>query len=185
MKRRRGSGASNRSRSASSRAKNAGAGRGARGRTAGPRGNVPHDPSAGRSRSTQPRLARRSQDSIQARSNRQRVSNFGGRITRPANQRRTVASTGIPALLDAQPWDSLFRIVEASGVDPDPAMKRLRHYAELLIDWNRRVSNLISRNDETRLVERHLRESLEPLRLLRESRAQRWLDFGSGAGLPA
>ncbi len=54
-----------------------------------------------------------------------------------------------------------------------------------MILWNRTVSNLISRNDESRIVERHLVESLEPSAWLRESGAGSWLDFGSGAGYPA
>lgn len=63
-------------------------------------------------------------------------------------------------------------------------LPRLRRYAEMLLEWNRNVSNLISGHDEPRIVERHLRESLEPAGWLRESRAGRWLDFGAGAGLP-
>lgn len=61
----------------------------------------------------------------------------------------------------------------------------LRRYSELLLDWNRNVSNLISRHDEPRILERHIRESIEPSRLLAGVNAQRWLDLGSGAGLPA
>jgi 16S rRNA (guanine527-N7)-methyltransferase len=47
------------------------------------------------------------------------------------------------------------------------------------------VSNLISRNDEPRIVARHIVESIEPAQWLKESGAERWMDFGSGAGLPA
>lgn len=54
----------------------------------------------------------------------------------------------------------------------------------MILTWNRSVSNLISGNDEIRIVERHLLESLAPARLLRESGAKRFVDFGSGAGLP-
>jgi 16S rRNA (guanine527-N7)-methyltransferase len=43
----------------------------------------------------------------------------------------------------------------------------------------------MSGNDEQRFVERHLLESLEPAYWLRESGAKRWVDFGSGGGLPA
>ena len=55
----------------------------------------------------------------------------------------------------------------------------------MLIEWNRSVSNLISNNDEARIVERHIAESVEPAAWLKISPAIRWLDFGSGAGLPA
>jgi 16S rRNA G527 N7-methylase RsmG len=51
--------------------------------------------------------------------------------------------------------------------------------------WNRTVSNLISKNDEGRIVARHVVESLEHAAWLRESGCDRWLDFGSGAGFPA
>jgi 16S rRNA (guanine527-N7)-methyltransferase len=64
-------------------------------------------------------------------------------------------------------------------------MPRLRRYAELVIHWNRSVSNLLSRNDEERFVERHLLESLGPLRALLASGHARWIDIGSGGGLPA
>jgi 16S rRNA (guanine527-N7)-methyltransferase len=63
-------------------------------------------------------------------------------------------------------------------------MPRLRRFAELLVEWNRNVSNLISGHDEPRIVGRHLGESLEPAGWLREAKAGRWLDFGAGAGLP-
>jgi 16S rRNA (guanine527-N7)-methyltransferase len=47
------------------------------------------------------------------------------------------------------------------------------------------VSNLISHNDEERFVERHLLESVSPAHWLLASGSTRWIDFGSGAGLPA
>jgi 16S rRNA (guanine527-N7)-methyltransferase len=55
----------------------------------------------------------------------------------------------------------------------------------LLLEWNGGVSNLISRNDVPRLVERHFTESVEPAHWLKASGAKRWLDLGSGGGLPA
>ena len=61
----------------------------------------------------------------------------------------------------------------------------MRQFGALVIDWNRKVSNLISRNDEGRIVARHFAESIEPAYRLRESGARSWLDFGSGAGFPA
>jgi 16S rRNA (guanine527-N7)-methyltransferase len=67
----------------------------------------------------------------------------------------------------------------------DAATAKLRTYALELLQWNRGVSNLISRNDEARLVERHLAESLAPATALREAGCERLLDLGSGAGLPA
>ena len=92
---------------------------------------------------------------------------------------------GIDRLIDRQPWDSLVPHLLKAGADPDATILRLKAYARLLIEWNRGVSNLISRNDEQRIVERHIAESLEPAAWLKSSLANRWLDFGSGAGLPA
>lgn len=64
-------------------------------------------------------------------------------------------------------------------------MDRLKAYSRLLVEWNRGVSNLISRNDEMRFVERHLLESLGPAPRLRAAGAQHLVDLGSGGGLPA
>jgi 16S rRNA (guanine527-N7)-methyltransferase len=47
------------------------------------------------------------------------------------------------------------------------------------------VSNLISRNDEPRIVTRHVLESLEPVSWIAKDQIDEWLDFGSGAGFPA
>ena len=90
----------------------------------------------------------------------------------------------VRSVLDAQPWDSLAPHL-VTAAHPGEAMAHMRQYSVSLVEWNRNVSNLISRNDEARFVSRHLRESIEPLRWLKECGAQRWLDFGSGAGLPA
>jgi 16S rRNA (guanine527-N7)-methyltransferase len=60
----------------------------------------------------------------------------------------------------------------------------MRRYAELLILWNRSISNLLSRNDEDRFVARHLCESVGPLRELLEAKIPNWIDIGSGGGLP-
>ena len=84
--------------------------------------------------------------------------------------------------LARQPWDLLRPLLEGVSDDPAKTIERLRHYARLLFDWNRGVSNLVSHNDEPRLVERHLFESLAPARFLKESGCQRFVDFGSGAG---
>jgi 16S rRNA (guanine527-N7)-methyltransferase len=88
------------------------------------------------------------------------------------------------AIVARQPWDSLIPHLERAGADPAMAMPRLRRYAEMLVEWNRNVSNLISGHDEPRLVQRHLGESLEAAAWLLEAKAGRWLDFGAGAGLP-
>ncbi|HYM80370.1 MAG TPA: 16S rRNA (guanine(527)-N(7))-methyltransferase RsmG [Candidatus Limnocylindria bacterium] len=75
--------------------------------------------------------------------------------------------------------------MEKAGADSASTVERLRDYGQLLLEWNRTASNLVSRDDESRLVERHIRESLEPIAWLMESGCQRWLDVGSGGGFPA
>jgi len=88
-------------------------------------------------------------------------------------------------VLKRQPWNDLIPHLLKIGADPAESVFRLRRYCELLLQWNRKVSNLISRNDEPRIVARHIVESIEPAYWLNECGAKRWLDFGSGAGLPA
>lgn len=91
----------------------------------------------------------------------------------------------IAPVLARQPWDSLRPALLPVDGDVETVLTRLKHYAQLLLEWNRGVSNIMSRNDEDRIVERHLLESVEPANRLRESGAKRWIDFGSGAGFPA
>ena len=64
-------------------------------------------------------------------------------------------------------------------------MEQLRKFTEMLVDWNQRVSNLFSKNDLHRIVERHILESVEPAHWLKASGSSRWVDLGSGGGLPA
>lgn len=71
------------------------------------------------------------------------------------------------------------------GADVPAARERLRAFARLVLSWNASASNLISRNDEARIVERHLFESIAPGSLVRSVGASRWIDLGSGAGFPA
>jgi 16S rRNA (guanine(527)-N(7))-methyltransferase RsmG len=89
------------------------------------------------------------------------------------------------ALTQHPEWAALIPSIERAGGVPSIALPRLAFYIAAVLSWNRTVSNLISRGDEDRLVSRHLAESLEPAGWLAESRAQRWIDLGSGAGLPA
>ncbi len=87
--------------------------------------------------------------------------------------------------LDRQPWAMLTAALERAGADVPRSIEQLRKYAEMLLDWNRGRSNLISRADESRLVARHLAESLDPAGWMRDSGVGEVLDFGSGGGLPA
>jgi len=88
-------------------------------------------------------------------------------------------------LVARQRWSLIEPFVPGDDARRAMSMERLREYGRMLLDWNQGVSNLISRHDESRLVERHMRESIEPARVLVESGCKRFLDLGSGAGLPA
>lgn len=88
-------------------------------------------------------------------------------------------------VLDRQPWGLVGEHLARAGADPIVALPRMRRYAELLLEWNRGFSNLISASDENRLVERHILESLAPAGWIRESGPKSIMDLGSGGGFPA
>jgi len=81
------------------------------------------------------------------------------------------------------PWASLRPLLRGEGAEL--TLERLRHFALELLRWNRGVSNLISRDDEARLVERHVAESLAGAAIVRELGSQTLVDLGSGGGFPA
>ena len=95
------------------------------------------------------------------------------------------ARASIEQVLEGQPWESLRPALERSSGDVELSLRQLRQYAQLLLEWNRSVSNIMSKHDEERIVDRHLLESIEPAHWLKESGAEHWIDFGSGAGFPA
>lgn len=69
-------------------------------------------------------------------------------------------------------------------VRPEAEVRRdLESFAALLRKWNA-VQNLVSRETENALWSRHILDSLQILPLLRAT-DQRFLDVGSGGGLPA
>jgi 16S rRNA G527 N7-methylase RsmG len=82
-------------------------------------------------------------------------------------------------------WSRLLPLVAKLGVDAEVVLPRLAQFVGAVKAWNRGVSNLVSRADDSRLVTRHVYESLEPGAWLRLAKARTWLDFGSGAGFPA
>ena len=88
--------------------------------------------------------------------------------------------------LARQPWAKVREVLQRESVhDVEVTLSRLRRYAQLLIQWNRSVSNLISKNDEERLVEAHLLPSIEVVGWMKSFNLSRWCDLGSGGGLPA
>lgn len=61
----------------------------------------------------------------------------------------------------------------------------LLNYADVLLHWNRSY-NLIAKSTESSLVQRHLLDSLSVVSEIDSSEhpALKWIDIGSGAGLP-
>ena len=83
------------------------------------------------------------------------------------------------------PWGSLRPMLPGNEAEVARIMERLRTFALELLRWNQGVSNLVSHDDETRLVERHLAESLAGLNIINSLDCKRLVDFGSGGGFPA
>jgi hypothetical protein len=74
----------------------------------------------------------------------------------------------------------------ALGLDlPADARRRLLAYLGLLAKWNR-TYNLTAIRDENEMLTHHLLDSLAVLPVLEKSAlaGRRWIDVGSGAGLP-
>jgi 16S rRNA (guanine527-N7)-methyltransferase len=61
--------------------------------------------------------------------------------------------------------------------------EKLAQYLRLLLEWNQRI-NLISPNDEDRIAERHILESLAVLSVWNFPKDCSVLDLGSGGGFP-
>jgi len=89
------------------------------------------------------------------------------------------------ALIEHTDWAALVPAIERARADASVVLPRLAEYLALVLTWNRTVSNLISRGDESRLVARHLGESLDPAGWLAQFHSGRWIDLGTGAGFPA
>src|SRR5580765_3815380 len=141
-------------------------------------------------RSGSARVSRPGDRREQPRAGSRRDERAGDRRSRakpapPRTQRREPIASDPERLVGRQPWASLRPLLAGAPGGEEAAIAKLRVYALELLKWNRGVSNLISRNDETRLVGRHIAESLVPAGAMRDSGCQRWLDLGSGAGLPA
>lgn len=81
-----------------------------------------------------------------------------------------------------------FAELQSSGKLPFPEpspeqIAQLQKYLTLLLDWNQRI-NLISPNDEARIAERHILESLAVFSAWSFPQNATVLDLGSGAGFP-
>lgn len=88
-------------------------------------------------------------------------------------------------LLERMPWASLRPLLAGSESDRELALARLRTFGLELLRWNQGVSNLVSHDDELRLVDRHIAESLAGVAVLNKLGCKEIVDFGSGGGFPA
>jgi len=66
----------------------------------------------------------------------------------------------------------------------DASYESMRGFVRLLLEWNHSI-NLVSRQDEHRIVTRHIAESIGLLTLIDLPYAQLVMDIGSGGGFPA
>jgi 16S rRNA G527 N7-methylase RsmG len=91
----------------------------------------------------------------------------------------------VGGILARQPWSGIEGLIPSGPRELAARQVRIRRFVELLLQWNRRVSNLISKNDESRIVAAHLAPSLEPAEWIASHGLAKWIDFGSGGGFPA
>lgn len=94
----------------------------------------------------------------------------------------------VPQFLSPDSWrpklDILLDKVAAAGVAIDAGgAKRLEAYCRAVGEWSERVG-LVSPRDLREFVEKHIGPSLGPLLVAPVQPGERWVDVGSGAGLP-
>lgn len=88
-------------------------------------------------------------------------------------------------MIDRMDWASLRTLLAGSAEECEATIARLRTLGLELLRWNQGVSNLVSHDDELRLVDRHITDSLAGLAVLKALGCKRLVDFGSGGGFPA
>lgn len=102
--------------------------------------------------------------------------------------KNTFTISGTRAAIQMTRLQQKFSELQSSGNLPfsEPApeqIEQLQKYITLLLEWNQRI-NLISPNDEDRIAERHILESLAVLSAWPFPENTSVLDLGSGAGFP-
>ena len=110
---------------------------------------------------------------------------------RGANQRRIFAPIGgvlryIAGVTARQGLESrVQRLLGAFelGATPAHVQGQLVRWAELVVEWNRRVDLTAARSDDE-LVDLLLADAAAVTRKLHDEDSQRWVDVGSGAGGP-
>lgn len=88
-------------------------------------------------------------------------------------------------MLERMDWASLRPLLAEAPVGVEVAIDRLRRFGLELLRWNQGVSNLVSHDDELRLVDRHIAESLAGIGIIKALGCKRLVDFGTGGGFPA
>jgi len=88
-------------------------------------------------------------------------------------------------LVERMPWVNLRPLLLGGQNDQEVAIARLRSFAVELLKWNQGVSNLVAHDDESRLVQRHIVESIAGAKLINDKGCKTLVDFGSGGGFPA
>lgn len=87
--------------------------------------------------------------------------------------------------MSTEGFQSIVPVLAAHGIRLDPtAQSRIERYVALLEHWNRRI-NLVGTRDPKTLWHRHVLDCLMLEGYPRDPALLRWLDAGSGAGLPA
>ncbi|AGI26932.1 16S rRNA (guanine(527)-N(7))-methyltransferase RsmG [Pseudomonas sp. MT3] len=88
------------------------------------------------------------------------------------------------SLVTARHADELARGIQTLGLDIDAAaQQRLLDYLALLAKWNK-AYNLTAVRDVDEMVSRHLLDSLSIVPQFEAAGGERWLDVGSGGGMP-
>ncbi|MFR0688955.1 16S rRNA (guanine(527)-N(7))-methyltransferase RsmG [Enterobacterales bacterium AE_CKDN230030158-1A_HGKHYDSX7] len=88
------------------------------------------------------------------------------------------------SLITARHAEELARGIQALGLDIDAAtQQRLLDYLALLAKWNK-AYNLTAVRDVDEMVSRHLLDSLSIVPPFEAAGGDRWLDVGSGGGMP-
>jgi 16S rRNA (guanine527-N7)-methyltransferase len=64
----------------------------------------------------------------------------------------------------------------------DVSRETISEFGRLVLQWTKKIQ-LISGGDVAKLVDRHIRDSIEIVQSVHEAKVT-WLDFGSGAGFP-
>ncbi|MFV3367159.1 16S rRNA (guanine(527)-N(7))-methyltransferase RsmG [Pseudomonas sp. NY15435] len=88
------------------------------------------------------------------------------------------------SLVTARHAEELARGIQTLGLDIDAAtQQRLLDYLALLVKWNK-AYNLTAVRDVDEMVSRHLLDSLSIVPSFEAAGGERWLDVGSGGGMP-